>query len=104
VTTPDIRRERPGWDLWRDGCPDGETTSQVGVRADRVIALALDVGGEALETLELTPIHPRVAVRLGADQHLGEVRIEALDMLAKGVPKLEVELGPGHSSRPARRA
>jgi broad specificity phosphatase PhoE len=33
----DIRKERPGWDLFRDGCPDGETADQVGARADRVI-------------------------------------------------------------------
>src|SRR5664280_1984102 len=34
----DIHKERPGWNLFRDGCPVGETAGQVGVRADRVIA------------------------------------------------------------------
>src|SRR5437899_3420700 len=35
-TTGDIRREAPGWSLWRDGAPDGESAVEVGRRADRV--------------------------------------------------------------------
>jgi broad specificity phosphatase PhoE len=38
LTTAEIRAERPGWSLWRDGCPGGESAAQVGLRADRVIA------------------------------------------------------------------
>jgi probable phosphoglycerate mutase len=37
-TTAEIRVERPGWYLFRDGCPDGESVEAVGVRADRVVA------------------------------------------------------------------
>ncbi len=37
-TTADIRKERPGWSLFRDGCPNGETVLDVGERADRLIA------------------------------------------------------------------
>ncbi|MBI3866359.1 MAG: histidine phosphatase family protein, partial [Planctomycetia bacterium] len=37
-TTAEIRRERPGWELFRDGCPHGETLADVSARADRVIA------------------------------------------------------------------
>ncbi|MFC9850832.1 histidine phosphatase family protein [Streptomyces prasinus] len=52
VTTADIRRTRPGWDLWTDGVPPGpefpgESPGQVGERADRVlsgVAGALDAG------------------------------------------------------------
>jgi broad specificity phosphatase PhoE len=33
-----IEERRPGWSLWRDGCPGGEDAAAVGVRADRVIA------------------------------------------------------------------
>jgi broad specificity phosphatase PhoE len=33
----DIRQARPGWDLFRDGCANGETPAQVETRADRVI-------------------------------------------------------------------
>ncbi|HXK21235.1 MAG TPA: histidine phosphatase family protein [Myxococcota bacterium] len=36
--TVEIRAERPGWHLFRDGCPGGETLEQIGARADRVIA------------------------------------------------------------------
>lgn len=36
-TTNDIRKERPDWNLWRDGCPGGETTEEVARRADRVL-------------------------------------------------------------------
>jgi broad specificity phosphatase PhoE len=35
--TIDIELERPGWRLFRDGCPAGETLDAVGARADRVI-------------------------------------------------------------------
>jgi broad specificity phosphatase PhoE len=43
--TADIRRERPGWYLFRDGCPGGESLAAVGIRADRVIALFRADGG-----------------------------------------------------------
>jgi broad specificity phosphatase PhoE len=38
ITTAQIQRQRPGWSLWRDGCPNGETAIGVGARADSVIA------------------------------------------------------------------
>jgi probable phosphoglycerate mutase len=37
-TTSEILAERPGWTLWDDGVPGGETVEDVGRRADRVIA------------------------------------------------------------------
>jgi len=45
-TTADIHRERPGWSLWRDGAPGGETPPTVGTRTDRVIAEARASGGD----------------------------------------------------------
>jgi broad specificity phosphatase PhoE len=45
ISTPDIRRQRPGWSLWRDGCPGGERAAEVGARVDRVIAEALQAAG-----------------------------------------------------------
>jgi broad specificity phosphatase PhoE len=45
-TTPEIREERPAWDLWRDGTPDGEPLEAAGERADRVIARALAAQGD----------------------------------------------------------
>lgn len=38
LTTAEIQAERPGWSLWTDGSPGGESMEQVGARADRVIA------------------------------------------------------------------
>jgi broad specificity phosphatase PhoE len=34
----EILSQRPGWLLFRDGCPNGEQPADVGARADRVIA------------------------------------------------------------------
>jgi broad specificity phosphatase PhoE len=36
--TVDIQQERPGWNIWRDGCPQGETPANVSDRADRIVA------------------------------------------------------------------
>jgi broad specificity phosphatase PhoE len=45
--TVEIQAARPGWQLFRDGCPGGESPEQIGVRADRVVervrALGVDV-------------------------------------------------------------
>ena len=38
LTTVEIRRTRPDWDLWRDGCPGGETADEVGARIDRLLS------------------------------------------------------------------
>ncbi len=46
-TTREIREERPGWTLWRDGSPGGETLAQAGERADRVITRVLAADGDA---------------------------------------------------------
>jgi broad specificity phosphatase PhoE len=46
--TADILAERPGWFLFRDGAPGGETPDQVGARADRVIQRIRAIGGNVL--------------------------------------------------------
>ncbi len=47
----DIRKDCPNWDLFRDGCPAGESPRQVAARADRIIVrLRLRVGNYALFT------------------------------------------------------
>ena len=38
LTTAQIRATRPGWSVFRDGCPAGETPEEVASRADRVLA------------------------------------------------------------------
>jgi probable phosphoglycerate mutase len=47
-TTPEIREERPGWTLWRDGVPEGESIEQVADRVDRVLAELRAAAGDAL--------------------------------------------------------
>jgi len=47
-TTSEIRAERPGWQIWRDGPKGGERLSQVAARADRVIGRALASDGDVL--------------------------------------------------------
>ncbi len=44
--TVDIQKERPGWSLWTDGVPNGETAEQVGRRAGDVLARAALAGGD----------------------------------------------------------
>jgi probable phosphoglycerate mutase len=36
-TTADIEEERPGWELFRDGCPGGETPARIAARMDRFL-------------------------------------------------------------------
>ncbi len=47
-TTPEIRQERAGWSIWRDGPKGGETADQVAARVDRVIARVREANGDAL--------------------------------------------------------
>lgn len=44
LTPAQIRDIAPGWDIWRDGCPDGETCEMVGNRVDRFL-LAAEAAG-----------------------------------------------------------
>jgi probable phosphoglycerate mutase len=44
----DIRIERPDWQLFRDGCPGGESPHEVGARADRVVSRLHAIQGDAL--------------------------------------------------------
>ena len=46
-TTDEIQRSRPGWTIFRDGCPGGESPAQVGARVDRVIARVRAVAGRS---------------------------------------------------------
>jgi len=46
LTPEHIHKIIPGWLIFRDGCPGGETPEQVGMRMDRVIARCRAVGGD----------------------------------------------------------
>jgi broad specificity phosphatase PhoE len=45
-TTPEIREAHPGWTLWADGSPGGESLAHAGERVDRVIARAVATDGD----------------------------------------------------------
>ena len=45
-TADEIRADRPGWVIWRDGVIGGETVADVGRRADSVIARVRAVDGD----------------------------------------------------------
>src|SRR5215813_13755487 len=47
-TSAAIHAERPDWELFRDGCPSGESPAQVAARADRVVELVRSVSGNVL--------------------------------------------------------
>jgi broad specificity phosphatase PhoE len=48
ITTAQIRATNPDWDLYRDGCPGGETPAQVYLRASRFLDLAMSAGGRVI--------------------------------------------------------
>ncbi|PLP57190.1 histidine phosphatase family protein [Mesorhizobium loti] len=48
LKTKEILVERPGWSLFSDGCPDGESVTQAGERADRVVTALREVGSNML--------------------------------------------------------
>ena len=50
--TSETHKERPGWQLFRDGCPGGETPGHVAARADRVIAPCARYPGGCVDLLE----------------------------------------------------
>jgi broad specificity phosphatase PhoE len=46
--TAEIHAERPDWQLFRDGCPGGESPNQVGARADRLVGRVRAIKGDVL--------------------------------------------------------
>ena len=48
VTSAEIHLRRPGWELYRDGCPRGESPAQLARRAAAFVELAAGPGGRVL--------------------------------------------------------
>jgi broad specificity phosphatase PhoE len=46
--TAEILAERPDWQLFRDGCPGGESPAQIAARADRIVNRVRAVQGDVL--------------------------------------------------------
>jgi broad specificity phosphatase PhoE len=46
--TEEIRAKRPDWQLFRDGCPKGETPAQIAERADHIVNRLRESKGKVL--------------------------------------------------------
>jgi broad specificity phosphatase PhoE len=87
--TKEIREEHPGWTLWRDGVPGGETAADVGARADRVVARLRDAGGDAAVFAHGHVLRVLAARWLGLEAELG--RLFALETATLSVLGYERE-------------
>jgi broad specificity phosphatase PhoE len=88
-TTMDIRKERPGWSIWRDGVPGGETVADVGARADRILAELQKRDGDAAVFAHGHLLRVLAARWLGLEPSEG--RLLALDTAAISVLGYERE-------------
>ena len=94
LTPRQIHEQAPGWLIFRDGCPGGETPEQVGARADRVLARARAVEGDVALFAHGHVLRVLVARWLGwpagAGQHflLDTGTLSVLDEY-HGIPALE---------------
>ena len=71
--TTEIHAERPGWRLFQDGCPGGETLQAVSLRADRVVARIRALGSDVLVFAH------RDILRILAARWLGLPAVQARD-------------------------
>jgi broad specificity phosphatase PhoE len=71
-TTREIHAERPGWNLFRDGCPGGEMPEDVGARADRVIRRVRPIDGDVLLFSSAHFLRVFAARWLGLEPRAGE--------------------------------
>ncbi|MEU0836682.1 histidine phosphatase family protein [Streptomyces sp. NPDC056231] len=104
MTPAEIQAIRPGWFIWRDGVPQGETLSELSARADEIVAWARSADRDVLVFA-----HGHILRALGA-RWLGEdvsfasrIRLDptSLSVLgwAYGAPALERWNDTGHLDR-----
>jgi probable phosphoglycerate mutase len=111
LTPAQIHEQAPGWLIFRDGCPGGETPGDVGARADRVIARARAAEGDVALFAHGHVLRVLVARWLGlppgAGQHflLDTGTLSVLDHY-RGIPALKTWNAPvvGDVTPLARRA
>ena len=48
LTTQDIQKKNPGWFIFRNGCPSGESPEQVAERCDAMVKKIREVNGDVL--------------------------------------------------------
>lgn len=47
-TTAEIHKDQPNWNIFRDGCPGGESVAEIGARAERVITRLRKIDADVL--------------------------------------------------------
>ncbi len=70
-TTAEIHQQRPDWQLFRDGCPNGESLADVAVRANRVIDRLRVIDGNVLLFSHSHFLHVLAACWLGLEPSAG---------------------------------
>lgn len=83
LTSAQIRTQRPDWQLFRDGCPQGETLTELGARADRVVRRARSINANVLLFSSSHFLRVLTARWLGLEPSAG--RLFALDTASVSV-------------------
>lgn len=107
LTLNEIQARAPGWNLFKDGSPHGESPAQVAARADRVIERLRAVRGQAAVFAHGHILRVFVARWLGLDASAGEhflLDTTTLNILScyRGVPAIKqwnAPLGPSAADR-----
>ncbi len=71
LTSAEIHRRNPGWELFRDGCPGGESVAQINTRAERIVSLLGSLEGNVLIFSSGHLLRVLAARWIGADTLLG---------------------------------
>ena len=100
--TAEIHAERPDWQLFRDGCPGGESPDQIGARADRVVGRVRAVKGNVLVFSSGHFLRVLAARWLGLDAAGGRLKLFARsrngrsnDVVEEQMPLIQGVVGPG---------
>lgn len=101
ITTAAIREQRPDWDLWRDGCPGGETIAQTAARVARVIERARAADGPVLIVAHAHLLRTLAPVALGLHPDAGRhllVDPTSISIIGneRGTPALKLWNDLGH--------
>ncbi|MEW2584370.1 histidine phosphatase family protein [Streptomyces virginiae] len=101
MTPAEIQAVRPGWLIWRDGVPGGESVADVSARADEVVTWARSAERDVLVFAHGHILRTLAARWLGFDASFGaRIRLEptSLSVLgwAYGAPALERWNDTGH--------
>lgn len=101
MTPAEIQAVRPGWFIWRDGVPDGESLTEVAARADEVVAWARSADRDVLVFAHGHILRAIGARWLGEDVsfasriRLAPTSLSVLDW-AYGSPAIDIWNDTGH--------